>query len=140
MSAWTTSTVGRGSSTSAAPSFVLFDAVLAVDDGNIAMYDGSSSQWNNYSFAKIRAAGATEAQANAWAFDVVTPGTSSLRAVGTLPAPVAGENPFLPGNYLFAPAQTEVNQIEAADHQYATRSGGGGSTPSTPSGSPGGGC
>jgi 3-mercaptopyruvate sulfurtransferase SseA len=128
-----------GSSTNAAPSFVLFDAVLAVPEGDVGMYDGSSSQWTNYSFAKIRAAGATESQANAWAFDVVTPGTSSLRAVGTLPAPVAGENPFLPGTYLFAPAQTEVNQIEAADHQYVTSSGGSPS-PSTPVGSPGGGC
>jgi 3-mercaptopyruvate sulfurtransferase SseA len=111
-------------STSASPTFVLFDAVLEVPEGNIGMYDGSSSQWNNYSFAKIRAAGATEAQANAWAFDVVTPGTSLLRSVGPLPAPVPGETPFMPGLFIFTPAQAEVNQIEVDDSKFMSSSGG----------------
>lgn len=130
-----------GSSTSASPTFVLFDAVLEVPEGDIAMYDGSSSQWNNYSFAKIRAAGATEAQANAWAFDVLTPGTALFRSVGTLPAPVAGENPFLPGNFIYPPSQTEVNQIEVDDSKFISATGGG-TTPTTPSGPkpPGSGC
>ena len=97
------------------PIFVLFDAVLEVPEGDVAMYDGSSSQWNNYSFARIRAAGATESQANTWAFDVFTPGTRLPAAVGTLPRPVPGENPFVPGNFVFSPARTEANQIEAAD-------------------------
>ena len=130
-----------GSSTSASPSFVLFDAVLEVPEGDIGMYDGSSSQWNNYSFAKIRAAGATESQANAWAFDALTPGTSATRAVGTLPLPVAGENPFMPGFFIYLPSQTEVNQIEASDSKYISATGGG-TTPTTPSSPkpPGSGC
>jgi 3-mercaptopyruvate sulfurtransferase SseA len=127
-------------STSASPSFVLFDAVLAVPEGDIGMYDGSSSQWNNYSFEKIRAAGATVAQANAWAFDVATPGTSRTRAIGTLPALVPGENPFVPGDYAYVPAQLEANQIEAADQKYMTTTTGTPSTPGSPGGSPGGGC
>lgn len=123
-----------GSSTSASPSFVLFDAVLEVPEGDIAMYDGSSSQWNNYSFAKIRAAGATEAQANAWAFDAVTPGTALFRSVGPLPLPVAGENPFMPGNFIYLPAQNEVNQIEVNDSKFMSTTGGG--TSPAPTGSP----
>lgn len=35
-------------SSSASPTFVLFDAVLGVPEGNIAMYDGSAYQWNGY--------------------------------------------------------------------------------------------
>jgi len=130
-----------GSSTSASPSFVLFDAVLEVPEGDIAMYDGSSSQWNNYSIAKIRAAGATEAQANAWAFDALTPGTSLLRSVGTLPSPVAGENPFMPGKFIYLPGQTEVNQLEGDDAKFMSATGGG-TTPTTPTSPkpPGSGC
>ena len=130
-----------GTSTSASPTFVLFDAVLEVPEGDIALYDGSSSQWNNYSFAKIRAAGATEAQANAWAFDAVTPGTALFRAVGTLPLPVAGENPFVPGNFIYQPGQTEVNQIEVNDSKHMSTTGGG-TTPTTPGSPkpPGSGC
>ncbi len=130
-----------GSSTSASPSFVLFDAVLEVPEGDIAMYDGSSSQWNNYGFAKIRAAGATESQANNWAFDALTPGTSTFRVVGTMPLPVAGENPFMPGNFIYLPSQTEVNQIEVNDSKYISATGGG-TTPTTPGSPkpPGSGC
>jgi hypothetical protein len=129
-----------GSSTSASPSFVLFDAVLEVPEGDIGMYDGSSSQWNNYGFAKIRAAGATETQANNWAFDALTPGTSTFRVVGTMPLPVAGENPFMPGNFIYLPSQTEVNQIETNDSKFM--SGSGGTTPTTPGSPkpPGSGC
>jgi 3-mercaptopyruvate sulfurtransferase SseA len=129
-----------GTSTSASPSFVLFDAVLGVPEGDVAMYDGSSSQWNNYSSAKIRAAGATDAQAASWAFDVLTPGTMVPRSIGPLPAAVPGENPFMPGYFMFLPSQTETNQIEASDIRYMSASGGGGapSAPSTPK--PGSGC
>lgn len=129
-----------GTSTSASPTFVLFDAVLGVPEGDVAMYDGSSSQWNSYSVARIRQAGATAAQANTWAFDAPSPGTSLLRAIGTLPAPVPGENAFVPGNFAFAPAQSEANQAETADkaHMAATQ---GGSTPGGGGGgSTGGGC
>jgi 3-mercaptopyruvate sulfurtransferase SseA len=128
-----------GSSTNCAPTWVLFDAVLAVPEGSISSYDGSSGQWNNYSFAKIKAAGATDAQANTWAFDAVTSGTSLTRAIGTLPAAVAGENAFIPGNFAYLPTQLEVNQIERDDAKYMTTSSGG-TTPGTPGGSPGGGC
>jgi 3-mercaptopyruvate sulfurtransferase SseA len=129
------------SSTQAAPTFVLFDAVLGMPEGDVGMYDGSASQWNNYSFARIRAAGATEAQATAWAFDVATSGTSLLRSVGTLPAPVPGENPFMPGYFMFGPTQSEVNQIESNDVSFMTTTGGGSppSTPGTPK-PPGSGC
>ena len=112
------------SSTSASPTFVLFDAVLGVPDGDIGMYDGSSSQWNNYSVASLRARGATEAQANAWAFDVVTPGTALPRSVGPLPAPVAGDSPFMAGLFVYLPTQPEVNQIEATDSKYMSTVGG----------------
>ena len=63
-----------------------------------------------------------------------------LRAIGTLPAPVPGENAFVPGNFVFAPAQSEANQAETADkaHMAATQ---GGSTPGGGGGgSTGGGC
>jgi 3-mercaptopyruvate sulfurtransferase SseA len=130
-----------GSSANSAPTFVLFDAVLGVPDGDIAMFDGSSGQWNNYSLAKIRAAGATESQANAWAFDALTPGTSSFRAVGTLPQPAIGENPFMPGNFIYQPGQAEVNQIEVNDAQFMSATGGGTApvTTGTPK-PPGSGC
>ena len=76
-----------------------------------------------------------------WAFDAATPGTCAPRAIGTLPAPVPGENAFVPGNFVFAPAQSEANQIETADkaHMAATQ---GGSTPGGGGGggSTGGGC
>ena len=128
-------------STSASPSFVLFDAVLGVPEGDIAMYDASASQWNNYTVARIQASGATAAQAGTWAFDVATPGTSALRAIGTFAAPVPGENAFVPGNFVFAPAQSEANQAETADkaHMAATQ---GGSVPGGGGGggSTGGGC
>lgn len=131
-----------GTSTSASPTFVLFDAVLGVPEGDITMYDGSSSQWNNYSVAKIRQAGATAAQANTWAFDAATPGTSLLRSVGTLPAAVPGENPFLSGLYAFAPTQDEANQAEAADkaHMAATQGGSAPGGGGGGGGSTGGGC
>jgi hypothetical protein len=124
-----------GTSTSASPTFVLFDAVLGVPEGDVTMYDGSSSQWNLYSVARIRQAGATATQANAWAFDAASPGTSLLRAVGTLPAAVPGENPFVPGNFIYSPTQDEANQTETADKAYMAATQGG----SAPGGGGGGG-
>lgn len=127
-------------STSASPTFVLFDAVLAVPEGDVTMYDASASQWNNYSLTRIQAAGASSSQAAAWAFDAVTPGTSALRAIGALPAAAPGENPFVPGNFVYSPAQDEVNQVEVADKAYMAKTSGGGSTPGGGGGSTGGGC
>jgi hypothetical protein len=103
------------------------------------MYDGSSSQWNQYSLARIQGAGASASQAAAWAFDTTTPGTSAPRSVGTLPAAVAGENPFVPGNFIYSPSQGEVSQIESADKAYMSKTGGG-STPGGGGGGSTGGC
>ena len=128
-----------GGSTTASATFVLFDAVLGVPEGDITMYDGSSSQWNNYSIGKIKAAGASDAQAASWAFDAPTPGTSAIRVVGTMPAAVPGENPFVPGNFVYSPAQSEVNQIESADKAYMAKTSGGGGGGGG-GGSTGGGC
>jgi 3-mercaptopyruvate sulfurtransferase SseA len=129
-----------GTSFNCAPIFVIFDGILKVAEGNAAMYDGSSTQWNNYSLAKIRAAGASASQAATWAFDAPTSGTSLLRAVGTLPAAVPGENPFVPGNFVYSPSQAEMNQIESADKAYMAKTSGGGSTGGGGGTSTGGGC
>jgi 3-mercaptopyruvate sulfurtransferase SseA len=129
-----------GTSFNCAPIFVIFDGILKVAEGNAAMYDGSSTQWNNYSLAKIRAAGASASQATTWAFDAPTSGTSLLRAVGTLPAAVPGENPFVPGNFVYSPSQAEMNQIESADKAYMAKTSGGGSTGGGGGTSTGGGC
>ena len=123
-----------GSSTSASPTFVMFDAVLNVAEGNIAMYDGSASQWNNYSLARLTAkyTSATTAQISAWAFD----NALNPRAQGAMPvstdlsiwsvvAPVLG------------PTAPDMNQIEKEDKAYmtpittttTTGGSGGGSTP-----------
>lgn len=105
-------------SSSASPSFVLFDAVLAVPEGNIMMYDGSASQWNGYSTALLSAAykNATSSQIQAWAFD----NSTNPRAQETMPtstdysifsvAPVVG------------PADVNMNQIETADKAYMNSS------------------
>lgn len=127
-----------GSSVSASPTFVLFDAVLAVPEGDVIMYDGSSSQWNNYSTARILLAGASASQAATWAFDGVTPGTASPRSIGVLPAPVPGENPFIPGSFAYLPSQPEANQVEIADKQHIA--GGGGNPTPAPGGGGGSGC
>ena len=127
-----------GSSTSASPTFVLFDAVLNVPEGDIAMYDGSSSQWNSYSLARLTAKypGASAAQLSAWAFDNAT----NPRARGTMPistdlsiwavaAPVLG------------PSAADMNQIDTEDKAYmapaATTTP---NTGSTTGGNSGGGC
>ncbi len=129
-----------GTSFNCAPIFVIFDGVLKVAEGNAAMYDGSSTQWNNYSVAKIRQAGATATQANTWAFDAPTAGLASLRAIGTLPAAVPGENPFIPGLFVYSPSQDEANQIEAADKAYMAKTSGGSTPGGGGGGSTGGGC
>jgi len=128
-------------STSASPSFVLFDAVLAVPEGNIMMYDGSASEWGGYATTRLVAAGATAAQAAVWAFDANTPGTTSPRSLG---AALTGTNVILPGSFVYLPTQPEMNQIEEADRAYMvpatstttnTTTGGGSSSANS-----GGGC
>jgi len=93
-------------SSSASPTFVLFDAVLNVDEGNIMMYDGSSSQWTLYSTAVLTAKypTATAAQKEAWAFDnLLNPRAqgvlpaSSATVTGTFNAPSLEFGPSLPG-------------------------------------------
>ncbi len=129
-----------GGGVTASATFVLFDAVLGVPEGNVAIYDGSSSQWQNYSVAKIRAAGATATQANTWAFDVVSPGTSVLRSPSVLPSPVTGENIFIPGNFMYTPAQLEMSQEESADRAYMSSGSGSGTNTGTPGASSASGC
>ena len=124
-----------GSAISASPSFVLFDAVLGLPEGDIMMYDGSSSQWTGYSVANITAVGATAAQANLWGFNALTPGTANARSIGAL----TGTNTLLPSNYVYSPFQVEMNQIEKADKAYITP-GGTGTTTTGTGGSTGGGC
>jgi 3-mercaptopyruvate sulfurtransferase SseA len=136
-----------GSSTSASPTFVLFDAVLGVPEGNIVMYDGSSSQWGNYGAARLTAAalagGATAQQAAdfaaAWAFDAVTPGTTAPRSTG---GALTGAGVLLP--YLYLPTQPEMNQIEEADRAFMAPASSGTTTVTTgggsSSGNAGGGC
>lgn len=123
-----------GASTSASPSFVLFDAVLGVPAGNIALYDGSAGQWNNYSNARLVAAypNATAAQISLWAFDNAT----NPRAQGTMATtPVNSIWSVIP---VYGPTHTDMNQILKEDKTYMTPTGssssggtsGGGSTPS----------
>ena len=124
-----------------APIFVLFDGILKVAEGNVGhvrrlVHPVEQVQRR----ARSRAAGATAAQASTWAFDAVTRGTSSLRAVGTLPAAVAGENPFVPGNFVYSPSQNETNQIETADKAYMAKTSGGSTPGGGGGGSTGGGC
>jgi hypothetical protein len=118
-----------GSSTNAAPSFVLFDAVLEVPEGSIAMYDGSSTQWNNYNTKRLIAAYpstvATSAQINAWTFNQYTSlanpnaatknraqgafassATSAIAGIWAFFAPVLG------------PTNPDMNQIENVDKAY----------------------
>ena len=115
-------------SSSASPSFVLFDAVLAVPEGNIMMYDGSGSQWNVYSTARLKAAypTATPSQIQAWAFDNLT----NRRAVGTVTT-VLDESKGVPGpsDYsmfsvapVVGPTDVNMNQIETADKAYMNSS------------------
>jgi thiosulfate/3-mercaptopyruvate sulfurtransferase len=137
-----------GSSTSASPTFVLFDAVLGVPEGNIMMYDGSSGQWGNYGAARLTASalagGATAQQAAdfaaAWAFDAVTPGTAATRSTG---GALTGTGALLP--YLYLPTQPEMNQVEEADRAFMAPASPGTTTTTTPtggssSGNAGGGC
>ncbi|WP_277058603.1 selenite/tellurite reduction operon rhodanese-like protein ExtH [Trichlorobacter lovleyi] len=79
-------------SSSASPSFALFDAVLDVPDGQITMYDGSATQWNYYSYALLKAkyTTATDAQIYAWAFD----NPANLRAQGTFPTTIPSSANF----------------------------------------------
>jgi len=104
---------------SASPSFVLFDAVLGVPEGDIMLYDGSANQWTGYSSARIAAASpsASVGQLAAWAFDtpVITGVLTSTRAQGTMPATGAA---LLPHAALYAPSNLLMNQIETADKAY----------------------
>ena len=140
-----------GSSISASPSFVLFDAVLNVPEGNIAMYDGSSSQWNNYNTARLTLAfpsAATDvpalARRNAWTFNSYTSlanpnALTKNRAQGafTMTGAVSIWSVSSP---VLGPTDTGMNQIETADKAYivpvTSGTGGGGSTGggSTPGG------
>ena len=101
-----------GASTSASPTFVLYDAVLNVPEGDVMMYDGSASQWNNYSSERLLLAypGAAAAQRDAWSFNVLgrsqgAMATSAL-TVWSAFSPVLG------------PSHADMNQIENEDKAY----------------------
>lgn len=129
------------SSFSASPGFVLFDAVLNAAEGDIVMYDGSSSQWTNYNTVRLTGPSAyptaTATQISAWSFDNAT----NPRAQGSFTTPtnlttdVQIWSVFSP---VFAPSDPSMNQIEAADKLYMTpaattttgTTSSGGSTPS----------
>jgi 3-mercaptopyruvate sulfurtransferase SseA len=107
-------------STSAAPSFVMFDAVLGLPEGSIGMYDGSYSQWSNYNDTLLTAKypSATAAQIDAWSFskrythpaDAAADLPTALPATGfTWTAPSLVNGPAVPGM---------SNQIETADRAY----------------------
>jgi len=126
-----------GTSTSASPTFVLFDAVLNVPEGNIIMYDGSyTAQWSNYSLARLTAQwpNASAAQLSAWAFDNATaPRAQGAMATAAVPSIWAVAAPVL------GPSDPAMNQIEEADKDYmapATTTTGG----ATGGGGGGGGC
>ena len=127
-----------GSAISASPSFVLFDAVLGVPEGQIMMYDGSSSQWNGYSNARITAANptATSGQIAAWAFDTRVTFDGTGTAALNWPA---SSLTLLTGYALYAPSNPLMNQIETADKAYMTPAAAAGTTTSA-GGSAGGGC
>lgn len=104
------------SSFSASPTFALFDAVLGAAEGDIIMYDGSSSQWNNYSSERLLLAypAASTAQRDAWSFNMAT----NPRAQGTMATTaVTIWSEFSP---VYGPTAPEMNQIEVADRAYMT--------------------
>ena len=143
-----------GSSVSASPTFVLFDAVLNVPEGDIAMYDGSSSQWNNYNTTRLAAAYpntiATVAQRNAWSFNVYTSpvnpnAITKNRAQGafasTLTSAAAGIWAYF--TPVLGPTHPDMNQIENIDKAYIKPVTAPSVTPGTTTGtggSAGGGC
>jgi 3-mercaptopyruvate sulfurtransferase SseA len=118
-----------GSSISASPTFVMFDAVLNVPEGNIAMYDGSSSQWNNYNTSRLLAGFpntvATAAQRNAWTFNLYTSPVNPLaltknRAQGAftsaMTSAIAGIWAYIAP--VLTPSAPDMNQIENVDKAY----------------------
>ena len=135
-----------GSSISASPTFVLFDAILNVPEGDIAMYDGSSSQWNNYNTTRLAAAYpntiATVTQRNAWSFNVYTSPVNPLaisknRAQGaflsTVTSAVSGIWAIF--SPVLGPTHVDMNQIENIDKAYIRPvSAPSTPTPTTPSG------
>ena len=143
-----------GSSTSASPTFVLFDAVLNVPEGDIAMYDGSSSQWNNYNTARLTAAYpatvTSVALRNAWSFNLYTSpinpnAITSNRAQGafasSLTSAVAGIWAYF--SPVLGPTHVDMNQIENIDKAYMKPAVTPVATPSTTTGigsTAGGGC
>lgn len=105
-----------GASTSASPTFILYDAVLGVPEGDIALYDGSSSQWNLYSAARIAAKypTATAAQISAWAFDNAA---APIRAQGAI-ANNGDVSMFSVIAPVLGPTHPDMNQIEKEDEAY----------------------
>lgn len=140
-----------GSSVSASPTFVMYDAVLNVPEGDIAMYDGSSSQWNNYNTKRLIAAYpttvATAAQINAWTFNLYTSlanpnAATKNRAQGaftsSMTSAIAGIWAYFAP--VLAPSHIDMNQIENIDKAYINPTSTTTTTPTTGGGSPPSGC
>lgn len=118
-----------GSSISASPTFVLFDAVLNVPEGDIAMYDGSSSQWNSYNTARLALAFPSTSttaptQRSLWSFNIYTSpinpnALTKNRAQGaftsTMTSAASIWSVFFP---ILGPTHTDMNQIENIDKAY----------------------
>lgn len=128
-----------GTSTSASPTFVLFDAVLKAPAGYAALYDGSNSQWSKYTKAALEAAYPTFAAFNMdwieqWAFN----NTTNTRVIGALPS--TDTDYFnVSAEINLGPANPVMNQILQEDLEYMKKSSdstagggssGGGSAPS----------
>lgn len=130
-----------GGAISASPSFVLFDAVLAVPEGNITMYDGSSSQWNTYTKTRLNYYNFTKKPAAMdqttydalianWSFDQRVNGTFPVFEITSAPGVtpviyIAGKTsdptPFNTFNALtYTPALSDLdsNSIKSADKAY----------------------
>ena len=123
-------------SSSASPTFVLFDAVLGVADGYIQMYDGSASQFSLYSQQNIEKAfpNSTQAQRVAWSFnnDNSTAQSNLNRAQGISSTEATDVSLFTVAPVLL-PSDAHMNQILIEDSSYmtptstSTTSSGGGS-------------
>ena len=129
-----------GSSTSASPTFVLFDAVLGVPEGDIDDVRRLLEPVEQLQRGEDPAGGRHRGAGEHLGVRRPHPGHLLLRAIGTLPAPVPGENAFVPGNFVFSPAQSEANQVETADKAYMAATQGGSTPGGGGGGSTGGGC
>jgi 3-mercaptopyruvate sulfurtransferase SseA len=116
------SIVHCASGMSAAPIFFALDAILGLD---VALYDGSTNQWNAY---KAKAEGITgTVPNNAWRTDLFgrtpegVPTTTNTNIIETSL-----------NLYYTSTADQRANQVETEDAEYMAASGSSGTGPATP--------